>query len=47
VVLAGMDHLPGVTTLINSSQYYDKQLRLETMWVGGGQGMALILKRLS
>ncbi|WP_299563035.1 hypothetical protein, partial [uncultured Mycolicibacterium sp.] len=28
-------------------QTYDKQFGLETMCVGGGQGMALIIERLS
>ena len=35
------------TTLINSLQFHDKQFGLETMCVGGGQGMALVLERLS
>jgi acetyl-CoA C-acetyltransferase len=35
------------TTLINSLQWHDKQFGLETMCVGGGQGMAMILERLS
>ncbi|MGY1746528.1 acetyl-CoA C-acetyltransferase [Blastococcus sp. SYSU D00695] len=34
-------------TLINSLQWHDKQFGLETMCVGGGQGMALVLERLS
>jgi len=34
-------------TLINSLQWHDKQLGLETMCVGGGQGMAMVLERLS
>jgi acetyl-CoA C-acetyltransferase len=34
-------------TMINSLQHHDKQLGLITMCVGGGQGMALILERLS
>lgn len=34
-------------TLINSLQWHDKQFGLETMCVGGGQGMAMILERLS
>jgi len=34
-------------TLINGLQFHDKQLGLETMCVGGGQGMAMILERLS
>ena len=35
------------TTPINSPQFHDKQSGLETMCVGGGQGMALVLERLS
>jgi acetyl-CoA C-acetyltransferase len=34
-------------TLINSLQRHDKQFGLETMCVGGGQGMAMVLERLS
>ncbi len=34
-------------TLINSLQTHDKAFGLETMCVGGGQGMAMILERLS
>jgi acetyl-CoA C-acetyltransferase len=34
-------------TLINSLQWHDKQFGLETMCVGGGQGMAMVLERLS
>jgi acetyl-CoA C-acetyltransferase len=34
-------------TMINSLQWHDKQVGLITMCVGGGQGMALILERLS
>ncbi|MGP3922259.1 acetyl-CoA C-acetyltransferase [Streptomyces sp. 8N616] len=34
-------------TLINSLQFHDKQFGLETMCVGGGQGMAMIIERLS
>ncbi|MFI6759125.1 acetyl-CoA C-acetyltransferase [Micromonospora sp. NPDC050417] len=34
-------------TLINSMRWHDKSIGLETMCVGGGQGMALILERLS
>ena len=34
-------------TLINSLQTHDKTFGLETMCVGGGQGMAMILERLS
>jgi acetyl-CoA C-acetyltransferase len=35
------------TTLINALQTQDKQFGLETMCVGGGQGMAIVLERLS
>ncbi|KAB7835173.1 acetyl-CoA C-acetyltransferase [Streptomyces mobaraensis] len=34
-------------TLINSLQFHDKQFALETMCVGGGQGMAMVIERLS
>ncbi len=34
-------------TMVNSLQHHDKQLGLITMCVGGGQGMALVLERLS
>lgn len=34
-------------TLINNLQTHDKQFGLETMCVGGGQGMAMVLERLS
>jgi acetyl-CoA C-acetyltransferase len=34
-------------TLINSLNWHDKTIGLETMCVGGGQGMAMILERLS
>jgi len=43
----GMTGARIATTLINSLQYHDKQFGLETMCVGGGQGMAMILERLS
>jgi acetyl-CoA C-acetyltransferase len=43
----GMTGARITTTLINSLQWHDKQFGLETMCVGGGQGMALILERLS
>ena len=36
-----------MTTLINGLQSRDKQFGLETMCVGGGQGMAIIVERLS
>ena len=35
-----------MTTLINAMQIRDAQFGLETMCVGGGQGMAIILERL-
>jgi acetyl-CoA C-acetyltransferase len=34
-------------TLLNSLNWHDKSIGLETMCVGGGQGMAMILERLS
>jgi acetyl-CoA C-acetyltransferase len=34
-------------TLLNSLDWHDKTIGLETMCVGGGQGMAMILERLS
>ncbi len=34
-------------TLINSLDWHNKSIGLETMCVGGGQGMAMILERLS
>jgi acetyl-CoA C-acetyltransferase len=43
----GMTGARIATTLINSLAFHDKQIGLETMCVGGGQGMALILERLS
>ncbi len=43
----GMTGARIATTLINSMQFHDKQFGLETMCVGGGQGMAMILERLS
>jgi acetyl-CoA C-acetyltransferase len=33
-------------TLINSLQWHDKSIGLETMCVGGGQGMAMIIERM-
>jgi acetyl-CoA C-acetyltransferase len=35
------------TTLINGLRATDRTIGLETMCVGGGQGMAIILERLS
>ncbi|MEU2927153.1 acetyl-CoA C-acetyltransferase [Streptomyces sp. NPDC007251] len=43
----GMTGARITSTLINSLQYHDKQFGLETMCVGGGQGMAMVLERLS
>jgi acetyl-CoA C-acetyltransferase len=43
----GMTGARITTTLINGLQTYDKQFGLETMCVGGGQGMAMIIERLS
>jgi acetyl-CoA C-acetyltransferase len=43
----GMTGARITSTLINSLRYRDKQFGLETMCVGGGQGMAMILERLS
>ncbi|MGB3440362.1 MAG: acetyl-CoA C-acetyltransferase [Actinophytocola sp.] len=43
----GMTGARIATTLINSLQYHDKQFGLETMCVGGGQGMAMVLERLN
>jgi acetyl-CoA C-acetyltransferase len=43
----GMTGARITSTLVNSLQHHDKQLGLETMCVGGGQGMAMVLERLS
>ncbi|MGI5352828.1 acetyl-CoA C-acetyltransferase [Streptomyces sp. CA-250714] len=43
----GMTGARITTTLLNSLQWHDKQFGLETMCVGGGQGMAMVLERLS
>ncbi|KXX62864.1 acetyl-CoA C-acetyltransferase [Rhodococcus sp. LB1] len=43
----GMTGARIATTLMNSLEFHDKQFGLETMCVGGGQGMAMILERLS
>ena len=43
----GMTGARITSTLINSMMFHDKQFGLETMCVGGGQGMAMILERLS
>ena len=42
----GMTGARIATTLINSLQFHDKTIGLETMCVGGGQGMAMIFERL-
>ena len=34
-------------TLLNALDWHDKTIGLETMCVGGGQGMAMVLERLS
>ena len=34
------------TTLLNGLQSRDKEFGLETMCVGGGQGMAMVVQRL-
>jgi len=36
-----------MTTLINGLEDADKEFGLETMCVGGGQGMAMIVQRMS
>jgi len=43
----GMTGARITSTLVNSLQFHDKQFGLETMCVGGGQGMAMIVERLS
>jgi acetyl-CoA C-acetyltransferase len=43
----GMTGARIATTLIDSLAFHDKHIGLETMCVGGGQGMAMILERLS
>jgi acetyl-CoA C-acetyltransferase len=43
----GMTGARITSTLINALQWHDKQFGLETMCVGGGQGMAMVLERLS
>ena len=43
----GMTGARIATTLLNSLQFRDATLGLETMCVGGGQGMAMIFERLS
>jgi acetyl-CoA C-acetyltransferase len=43
----GMTGARITSTLLNSLQFHDKTFGLETMCVGGGQGMAMIFERLS
>ncbi|MGO1055120.1 acetyl-CoA C-acetyltransferase [Crossiella sp. CA198] len=43
----GMTGARITTTLLNSLSWHDKTIGLETMCVGGGQGMAMVLERLS
>jgi acetyl-CoA C-acetyltransferase len=42
----GMTGARITTTLLNSLQFHDATLGLETMCVGGGQGMAMIFERI-
>ena len=41
----GMTGARITSTLLNSLQFHDKTFGLETMCVGGGQGMAMIVER--
>ncbi|WP_214407966.1 acetyl-CoA C-acetyltransferase [Pseudonocardia lacus] len=43
----GMTGARITTTLINGLRTHDKTIGLETMCVGGGQGMAMVIERLS
>jgi acetyl-CoA C-acetyltransferase len=43
----GMTGARITSTLVNSLLFHDKQFGLETMCVGGGQGMAMVIERLS
>ena len=43
----GMTGARITSTLLNSLQFHDKTIGLETMCVGGGQGMAMLFERLS
>jgi acetyl-CoA C-acetyltransferase len=43
----GMTGARIMTTLINGLQFEDKRYGLESMCVGGGQGMAMVVERLS
>jgi acetyl-CoA C-acetyltransferase len=42
----GMTGARITTTLLNSLRWHDRTIGLETMCVGGGQGMAMIIERL-
>jgi acetyl-CoA C-acetyltransferase len=43
----GMTGARITSTLLNSLSFHDKTMGLETMCVGGGQGMAMVVERLS
>jgi len=43
----GMTGARIMTTLLNNLEHHGKQVGLETMCVGGGQGMAMIVERMS
>ncbi|GAB3069448.1 acetyl-CoA C-acetyltransferase [Nocardioides zeae] len=43
----GMTGARITSTLINSLRWHDKQFGVESMCVGGGQGMAMVVERLS
>src|SRR6202007_3084642 len=43
----GMTGARITSTLVTSLPFHDKTIGLETMCVGGGQGMAMIIERLS
>jgi len=43
----GMTGARITATLLNSLAWHDKEIGLETMCVGGGQGMAMLIQRLS
>ena len=43
----GMTGARITSTLLYSLQFHDKSFGLETLCVGGGQGMAMVVERLS
>ncbi|MEO7518624.1 MAG: acetyl-CoA C-acyltransferase, partial [Acidimicrobiales bacterium] len=43
----GMTGARIMTTLLNNLEHHDRHIGLETMCVGGGQGMAMIVERLA